>query len=178
MVTINTERLFLREFTQDDFESVHKYASNRNVVIYMEWGPNTEADTKRFIQDAIKKQIVKPRENYELAVTFNGQLIGGTGIIIRSRSDGEAEIGYCIDEPYWGKGIASEVAAALIRHCFEELGMHRVIATGDEENIGSYRVMEKNRMTKEGLLRENKLIKGKRRNTLIYSILRHEWSTE
>jgi RimJ/RimL family protein N-acetyltransferase len=178
MVTIKTERLVLREFTQDDFEPVQRYASNSNVVRYMEWGHNTERDTKRFIQDAIKKQVVKPRENYELAITLDSQLIGGTGIIIKSRNDGEAEIGYCIDEPYWGKGVGSEVAEALIKHCFEELDVHRVIATCDSENIGSYRVMEKNGMTREGLLRENKLIKGRRRDTLIYSILTHEWTPE
>ena len=160
----------------NDFEAVQRYASNPNVVKYMEWGPNTDTDTKRFIQDAINKQVIKPRENYEFAVTQKGNLIGGTGIVIKSIADGEAEIGYCIDEPYWGKGVASEVAGAMIKHCFRELGMYRVIATCDADNIGSYRVMEKNGMTREGLLRENKFIKGKRRNTLIYSILRHEYS--
>ena len=177
MVSIETPRLLLREFTVDDFEMVHRYAVNPNVVMYMNWGPNSETETRRFLQNAIKNQIVKPRTSYELAITLDGELIGGCGFTIQNLKLGESEIGYCIDEPHWGKGYGTEVAGALIQYGFKERGMHRIFAKCDPENKGSYRVMEKNGMTKEGHLRENLKVRGQYRDTLIYGILRHEWGS-
>jgi RimJ/RimL family protein N-acetyltransferase len=176
MVTIQTERLVLREFTQEDLDSVQSYASNPNVVRFMVWGPNTRTESKQFIQRKLQEQIVKPRLSYDLAITLDGHLIGGGGLTIRDLKNGEAELGYCLNEPFWGKGIGTEFAAAMIGYGFKELNLHRVFAKCDPENHASYRIMEKNGMTREGVLRENQIIKGRRRDTMIYGILRHEWS--
>ena len=175
MVTLPSERLVLREFVRDDFDSVHKYASDPEVVKFMPWGPNTRAETRRFIERNIQAQVVKPRTSYELAITIDGELIGGCGLTIHSISDKKAEVGYCLRRDMWGKGIATEVAASLIRFGFEELGLHRIRALCDTMNHGSYRVMEKNGMQREGVLRDEKRIRGEWRDSYIYSILEHEW---
>ena len=176
MVTLKADRLTLREFTRDDFNTVHYYASDPEVVKYMTWGPNTRDETRRFIEKNIQSQIVKPRTSYDLAITFDDDLIGGCGLIIHSLSDGRAELGYCIRRDDWGKGIGTMVAATLIEFGFKELGLHRIEAKCDPENHASYRIMEKNGMQREGVLREEKNIHGERRDSYIYSILRHEWS--
>lgn len=171
MVRIETERLILREFRKDDVSAAHRYASNPNVVKYMVWGPNTFEESERFIQRKLQEQITQPRMNYSLAITLDNNLIGGCGLTIRNLKAGEAELGYCLDEPYWGKGIGTEVASALIHYGFSNLELHRIFALCDSRNIGSYMVMKKNGMLKEGLFRENKLIRGTYRDTLVYSIL-------
>lgn len=177
MVTLTSERLVLREFTRDDFDAVHLYGSDPEVVKYMPWGPNTRAETRRFLERNIQGQVVKPRTSYELAITIDGKLIGGCGLTIHSVSDKHAEIGYCLRRDMWGKGIATEVAAALIRFGFSELGLHRIAAKCDPDNHGSYRVMEKNGMKREGVLRDEKNIRGEWRDSYIYSILEHEWAS-
>lgn len=177
MVTIETERLLIREFTLDDFDAVHRYASNSNVVRFMTWGPNTDTETKQFLQSKLQAQILKPRVSYDLAITLEGVLIGGGGLTIHDQKSGEAELGYCFDEPYWGNGLGTEFASAMIRYGFEELDLHKIIAKCDPENQGSYRIMEKNGMIREGHLRENQRIRGKYRDTLIYGILRGEWES-
>ena len=91
-------------------------------------------------------------------------------------SDKRAEIGYCIRRENWGKGIATEVAGGLIRYGFSDLKMHRIEAKCDPDNIASYIVMEKNGMQREGILRQDKNIRGEWRDSYIYSILSHEWS--
>ena len=96
MVTIITKRLVLREFTREDFKAVHHYGSDPKVVKYMQWGPNTSLETRRFIEKSIQSQVVQPRTSYELAVTMEEQLIGGCGLTIHSITDKKAEIGYCI----------------------------------------------------------------------------------
>ena len=166
----------MREFTHDDFESMHRGSSNINVVRYMTWGPNTEDDTRRFLQYAIQTQIVKPRAVYQFAITLDGICIGGCDFNINSSEHKEGDIGYLLDEPYWGKGYATEVAKALIKYGFEVHGMHRIIAKCDARNEASYHVMEKCGMKREAYLREHRKTRDGRRDTLIYSILRREWS--
>jgi len=175
MVTLTSERLVLREFVRNDFDGVHLYASDPEVVKFMPWGPNTRAETRRFIERNIQAQVVKPRTSYELAITIDDELIGGCGLTIHSLSDKKAEIGYCLRRDMWGKGIATEVAGSLIRFGFEGLGLHRIRALCDTLNHGSYRVMEKNGMQREGVLRDEKRIRGEWRDSYVYSILEHEW---
>lgn len=176
MVTIEMGRLVLREFTMEDYEAAHAYASDPRVVEYMSFGPNKPDDTRRFLERAIEKQRQSPRASYTLALTFGGELIGGCGVTVTSVELGEGEIGYCMRPEYWGRSIGTEAAGALIGFGFRELGLHRIIAKCDPMNVASWRVMEKNGMRREGRLRENVVIRGKRRDSLLYSILVHEHS--
>ena len=174
MVTLNTGRLILREFTTEDFDAVHKYATDPEVYKYQPWGPNTVDDTKDFIQGAISRRLKSPRVDYELAVEHpEVGLIGGCGIY--GFEVWKAEIGYTLRRDMWGKGYGTEVVATLIHFGFHQLGLHRVEASCDTRNIASYRVMEKNGMLREGTLRENKKIHGEWRSSYIYSILEREF---
>lgn len=175
MVTIRKDKLTLREFTREDFDPVHHYASDPEVVRFMTWGPNTRAETRRFIERNIQAQVIKPRTSYQLAIIYNDELIGGCGLTVHSLSDKRAELGYCIRREDWGKGIGTVVAELLLDFGFNELGLHRIEAKCDVENHASYKIMEKNGMQKEGVLREEKNIRGKWRDSYIYSILEHEW---
>ncbi|TNJ66448.1 GNAT family N-acetyltransferase [Paenibacillus hemerocallicola] len=168
-----TERLIIRDFIDTDCQSVHAYASNSLVTKYMIWGPNTEEQTRAFIQRSIEMQNQLPRVDFELAVTLRagGGLIGGVGIHV---SDLQGEIGYCLNPDYWGRGYASEAAMEMIRFGFRELGLHRIYATCRPENDGSSGVMKKIGMTYEGRLREHMFHKGKWHDSLQYSILEHE----
>jgi ribosomal-protein-alanine N-acetyltransferase len=176
MVTLKTERLVLREFTMDDYEAAHAYASDPRVVEYMSFGPNTPEDTRSFLERAIEKRRQRPRTGYTLALTIGGELIGGCGLTVTDAKLGEGEIGYCMRPEFWGRGIGTEAAGALIGFGFKELDLYRIIAKCDPMNVASWRVMEKNGMRREGRLRENVVIRGERRDSLLYSILKHEYS--
>ncbi|MCF2936826.1 GNAT family N-acetyltransferase [Paenibacillus alkaliterrae] len=171
---IVTDRLIIRDFIQEDWQTVHTYASNPLVARYMIWGPNTEDDTKKFIQRTIEMQGHNPRKDLELAVTLkdSGQLIGGCGIHVEGTN---GEIGYCFHPNYWRQGYASESAAALLKFGFNELGLHRIFATCRPDNIGSSMVMEKIGMKREGHLREHMKVKGQWKDSFLYSILDQEF---
>ncbi len=72
-------------------------------------------------------------------------------------------------------GYATEVSKLLIEFGFETLNLHRIFATCDLRNVGSYKVLEKIGMTKEGRIREDLLLKDGWRDSLLYSILEQEW---
>lgn len=108
---------------------MHAYASDPETVRYMDWGPNTESDTKGFIKRAVTYQSSRPRTYHELAVTLRAtsELIGGCGIEKRPARK-EGVIGYCFNKAYWGKGYAAEATRALLAFGFTRLALHRIIA--------------------------------------------------
>jgi ribosomal-protein-alanine N-acetyltransferase len=171
---ITTGRLLIRDFVPEDWVDVHSYASEPEVTKYMIWGPNTEKETKDFIQLTIAMQQQQPRIDFELAVVLKetNTLIGGSGIHVAGPKIGE--IGYCFNPLYWQKGYASEAAAALIQYGFQTLGLHRIYATCRPENIGSAKVMEKVGMQREGRLREHMWHGDKWCDSFLYSILDYE----
>lgn len=181
MKTIETKRLILRKFTSEDFASVHSYASIAKNTEYMIWGPNTVEQTQAFIDMAISKAEDVPCTNYQCAVVLEetGLLIGACSLEL---SDDEAEIGWILHMDYWKQGYGKEMGNALLEFGFDELHLHRIIAHCNAENYGSYRVMEKIGMRREGLFIESrpemkKSIK-KRGDELSYAILRDEWETK
>ncbi|WP_342443739.1 GNAT family N-acetyltransferase [Lysinibacillus sp. FSL K6-0057] len=172
------EKLFLREFTQYDWIDVHKYASQEIVCRYQTWGPNTEEDSKEFIQDVLDEATQTPRERYVFAIIYQETLIGAVEIMIQDFTNKVGEIGYIVNPDYWGKGVATQSAKLMITFGFETLKLHRICATCDPRNIGSAKVLEKVGMLKEGVLRENMLMKdGVWRDSLLYSVLKQEWSS-
>lgn len=134
-------------------------------------GPNELADTEGFVKGAITSSGLEPRTTYEMAICLKatGQLIGGVGLFDINTIHKKAELGYSLNPAYWGQGYVSEAASSMIIFAFDVLKLHRVEATCDIRNIGSYKVMEKCGMTREGLLRENMLIKRHWRDSYIYS---------
>ena len=172
-VTIETERLILREFRRDDWRKVHEYAVDLEVYRFMPWGPNSEDETSAFVERAIASRHRDPRLHFELAVTLreNGHLIGGAGIRAADESFRVADMGYCLRRDAWGKGLATEAAAGLIGFGFEQLGVHRIWATCDTRNVRSARVLEKAGMELEGTMRDDTWLRGQWRSSHLYSIL-------
>jgi RimJ/RimL family protein N-acetyltransferase len=172
---LETERLLIREFKQTDLDSIHEYASDTEVVKYMPFGPNTIEDSKNFLDRASSRQQEETRTDYELAVTLkdSNKLIGGCRI--NKVSEIQAHIGYIFNKKYWGYGYATETARALVDYGFTELEMHRIYASCDPDNIASRRVLEKAGLVLEGRLREDMVVHGKFRDSLILGLLKHEW---
>ncbi len=81
-----------------------------------------------------------------------------------------AEIGYWIGEPYWGKGYATEAVRLLIKFAFKELNLLRVYANIYEYNIGSMKVLEKVSFEKEAVIKSSVIKEGKIIDEYLYSI--------
>ena len=176
-VIIRTERLVLREFRPDDWEFVHEYAVDPEVSRYMPWGPNSEDETRAFIGRAMDGRKENPRLSFELAITLaeNDRLIGGGGIRADDENFRSANMGYCLRSDAWGVGFGTESAVALISYGFDRLGVHRIWATCDSENVRSARVLEKSGMRLEGTRRDDTWVRERWRSTHIFAILETEW---
>lgn len=165
-----TPRLVLREYGQSDFDAVHEFASDPEAVTFVEWGPNTLRDTQAFLDDCMAEQTESPRTKYTLAVTGpEGVPFGSVGISRSAAHD--ADMGFVIRRDRWGHGFATEAAQAVLGFGFSTLGLHRVHATCRPENTGSYRVLEKVGMNREGYLHDHVLIRGEWRDSLLYTAI-------
>jgi ribosomal-protein-alanine N-acetyltransferase len=177
MIPIETPRLRLRDFDERDFAAIHAYGTDPEVVRYLPWGPNDEAETRDFLLRVMDEQAQQPRTSYELAVTLKetGRLIGGAALWVTSSEHAEGEIGYCYHRDAWGHGYAVEAARALLPLGFRTLGLHRLFGRCVAENTASARVLEKLGMQYEGLLRDSRWEKGQWLSYRYYALLEPEW---
>ena len=76
-----------------------------------------------------------------LAITLEGELIGGIGVGVRDH--GAWELGYWLGEPYWNRGYATEAATAVRDHAFEALKLPLIVAGHYADNHASGRVLTK-----------------------------------
>jgi ribosomal-protein-alanine N-acetyltransferase len=174
---LETARLSLRELTTGDFEAVHAYASDPEVVRYMTWGPNTRQDTLDFLESARAAAREDPRHDYELGVvTRDGaRLVGCVGLHVRA-DETTGMLGYCFHREAWGLGYATEAGRAMLALGFDVLLLHRIWAGCDPDNIRSARVLEKLGMRLEGRLRDDVRVRGDYRDSLVYGVLESEWT--
>jgi len=109
---IQTKRLFLRGFVTEDWPAVHAYGVVPEVFRFQHWGPNTEHDSREFVQLAIRQQSETPRKSFELAIVERQghRLIGAVGIRIKSTLNRDADMGYSLRRDFWGKGYGTEAA--------------------------------------------------------------------
>ncbi|MEI5908052.1 GNAT family N-acetyltransferase [Bacillus spongiae] len=170
-------RVELREMKETDWKAVHQYASQERVSKYQTWGPNSEEQSKAFVEQVLIDSKAVPRTRFAFAVVLkeSENMIGVGQLAIRDFANHVGEISYIINPDYWGNGYATEVAKELINRGFTEWKLHRIFATCDPRNIGSRKVLEKVEMVREGRMRETILLQDGWRDSLLYSVLRHEW---
>lgn len=176
-VVLETDRLILRKFREDDAQSMFdNWASNPNVTKYITWAPHENVEvTKAIISEWVKSYRDSDFYQWALELKEIGQAIGSISVVrINERTDA-CEIGYCIGEQWWNKGITTEAFKRVIAFLFDEVQVNRISAGHDTDNPGSGRVMQKSGLRYEGTLRQA----GKNNtNTLcdlaVYAILRRE----
>jgi RimJ/RimL family protein N-acetyltransferase len=174
---IRTERLLLREFRDGDFDDVQAYAADPRVARFMDWGPNTPEQTRHFFGLKLAEQARWPRDEVTLAVEHlaDARVIGSIRLAVSDRANLAADFGYSYASAYWRQGYATEAARALLDVGFRALGLHRIWAECDPENVGSWGVMTRLGMRREAHVREAKRIKGEWRDRYVYAVLDHEW---
>jgi ribosomal-protein-alanine N-acetyltransferase len=171
---IQTERLILRPFRLGDVDDVLAYARDPEWSRYLRLLPRPY-EREHAEQFVARQLLLDPTSHPAWAVTLTGSVIGGVNLrfAFEHRS---VEIGYSIARSQWNRGIGTEAARAAVDAAFTtHLELNRLFARADVENVGSHRVLEKLGMTREGVLRKNRVERGEAIDEAYYSILRGEW---
>ncbi len=173
MIKIETERLVLREYKESDWEAVHIYSQQEEILVYEAWGPNTEEETKAFIKRSINEKDETPRKGITLAITLKDdeKLIGGCGFRINDDSENRGYFGYIINPNFWNKGFATEACKTLLDFVVREFGITEIEAKCDVRNIPSQKVLEKCGLKIAKRFKQKKKVKGQFPDTLLFEKL-------
>jgi ribosomal-protein-alanine N-acetyltransferase len=149
-----TERLVLRPYSLADVPDLVRLAGAREVAATTLRIPHPyrEEDAVDFIASCAADFTLDRCARFAVTLRDNGAFCGGVGLRIE-RWQQQAELGYWLGVPYWGKGYATECAEAVVRFGFETLKLHRVFASHLAHNLASGRVLRKIGMQYEGHLR-------------------------
>lgn len=138
-MTLETKRLRLRPFTEEDAGDLFTYASDSRVGPMAGWPPHKTMEDSREI---IRTVFRNPNE-FAIVLRETGHVIGSVGLVGRDRGESSDELGYVLSPAYWGRGIVPEAAEAVLRYGFTELGLKEIWCICREDNRQSQRVIEK-----------------------------------
>ncbi len=168
---LRTERLYLRQFRLEDADTVQTLLQCREIAA------NTRSIDHPYQPGSAKLWIERLFTSWEtgesavFAICFpDERVVGAIGLEIKPE-DENAEIGFWIGQPYWGKGICSEAAAAVVQFGFKVLGLNKIFAHHLSRNPASGRVMQKIGMRKEGYFEGHTKKWGVFEDIVVYGLL-------
>jgi RimJ/RimL family protein N-acetyltransferase len=175
---LETSRLTLRPFADDDFEAFHAMRADGEVVRYLYEDPmSVEEARESFTRKTAATSWGREGDWFTAAAVerASGATVGDVAAGWVSERDKTAEIGFVFDPRHQGKGFATEAAGAVVDWAFATARLHRVIGRTEARNAASARVLEKLGMRLEAHLVENEWVKDEWQSELVYAILDREW---
>ena len=165
---LETERLLLRQFREDDLDDWARITSDAAVMRYVGGSPFTREEAWRSLGYALGHWQIRGFGLWAAQEKSSGRLVGRIGLYQPEGWPG-LEVGWLVDRARWGEGLASEGGAASLAHAFEALAAERVISVIEPPNAASIRVAEKIGER----FRERRQLQG--RLVSIYAIERGQW---
>lgn len=171
--TIRTERVILRPHRCEDVDDIMSFAAEEEWSRHMPVPyPYSRRDAEEFIARGI---LADPAEYRSYSLEIDGTAVGGMDLrfVPQFRL---AELGYALARRFWSNGLVTEAARALIGAAFgADQELNRIRAWTTPENGASHRVLEKLGFQREGVLRQERMIRGRLTDSVFYGLLREEW---
>jgi RimJ/RimL family protein N-acetyltransferase len=146
---IETSRLILRPFELTDAEAAFGWFDSPVVMRFTPTGPDTSiGQTKTRLAKYQEHQIAHGFSKWIIVDRRTEGSIGDSGLL-ELQDYGRIDLGFRLAQPNWGKGLATEAAAAWVRVAFDELRLDRLTALVHPENVASIRVLVKLRFRVE-----------------------------
>jgi RimJ/RimL family protein N-acetyltransferase len=167
-VRLETERLILRMFREDDFETFARMCADEEVMRYIGGKSYTRFEAWRSMAFHIGHWHLRGYGHWAIEEKASGCFVGRVGFLNPAGWPG-FEIGWTLQRESWGKGYATEGARRALDYAFTELGKEHVISLIHPENAASIRVAE----------RLGEKVEGKTEvlgvEVLIYGLDREQW---
>lgn len=171
-VRLRTARLLLRPFEIADVDDVWEYASDPLVARFRPLpDPYARDDALEFVNRQIRTDWSRQPE---FAIAYGPRVIGSVSLHV-SHEHETAELGYLLGRQWWGRGLATEAARAVVEWAFQSLALHKVYARAHVDNRPSWRVMERLGMTREGVLRGHWKMRDEHVDLVYYAVFRDGW---
>ncbi len=174
--TLRTARLVLRPFAETDADAIYALQSNRRVLRYWDSPPWADrARAQAFLAACRQMEQDGSGARFAIETLGSGAFIGWCAMFRWNAVYRSLGIGYCLDEPAWGNGYATEAVGAMLQWAYDTRDLNRVEAELDTRNAASARVLQKLGFELEGLRREDCVVDGEVSDSWIYGLLRRDW---
>lgn len=145
---LETERLILREMLPSDAEALFEMDSNPNVHKYLWNKPLTSIDGVYQYIEMVKNQYLENNiGRFVVVLKKTNELIGWAGLKYNTEMINNKihfyDIGYRLNEKFWGKGYASEASFAWLDYGFNVIKIKVMEAAAHTDNIASNRILQK-----------------------------------
>ena len=157
MIILDTNRLILRRLVLADLDGLFALYSDPEIRRYFPEGILSYEETKEELEWFLNGHPEHPQLGLWATIhKESNQFIGRCGLLpwtIDQRP--EVEVAYLLDKAYWGQGLGTEAAQAILDYGFEQLGLSRLVCFIDPENLASVRVAKNIGMTFEREARDD-----------------------
>lgn len=174
MKTLETERLILRKFVEDDLDDIFEYAQSLNVGPNAGWPPHkTKEDTAKIL-----KNFIVEDEVWAIVEKKSNKVLGSYGLHNDQKRDNSNAkmIGYVLSDKFWGNGYVPEATKRVLEYAFNELDLNIISVYHFPFNERSKRVIEKCGFKFEGVLRlTSTLPSGEIVDDVCYSMTKEEF---
>src|SRR5690349_15816006 len=149
-IMIETHRLRLRRLLPSDEADLIALDSDPDVMRYV--GSPAGVRSARETRERVRERIDADhgRIGFWRVESRADAAFYGLGVLIAMPTGGDIELAYRLVPAVWGRGIATEVGAALVRYAFDTLGLPRLVAVAYPDNLASQRVLDKLGFSRQG----------------------------
>ena len=149
-----------------DAKRFYEILNNPNFK-YFPVRPKSIEEEKAFLR--LNPERWREKSAFNFSIIYNQKHVGGIGLRIDSFRSFIGELGYFIDEKYWGRGITTQAVRLLEDFIIANLNLHRIEIRMAIQNKASQKIAIKCGYKKEGILRESNFINGKWYDSYLYS---------
>lgn len=176
MTIVETPRLLLRRFREQDLAAFINYRSDPSIAEYQSWNapyPKEQALDFWNYQKDLKEDTPDKWQQIAIELKQTNELIGDCAVHTL-KDTRQIEIGYTLASQFQKNGYMTEALSSLVNHLFAK-DKHRIFAQLDANNDRSAKLLERLNFRKEGEFIEDMWFKGRWSSTLQYAILKTEW---
>jgi ribosomal-protein-alanine N-acetyltransferase len=173
-ITIQSNRLLLRQFTENDIANVFKGLSHPDIIKHYGVSYDSLESTKEQMDWFANLEKDGTGIWFAVCSLDNSIFYGAGGLNDLSKEHHKAEIGFWLLTDFWGKGIMTEAMPLICKYGFDKLNLHRIEAFVESDNTNCKNAMRKIDFQHEGTMIDCEIKNGKYISLDIYSKIKNK----
>ena len=164
--------IVLRRLAPTDLQAFQAYRQDAELGRYQGWVATPDADAREFLGYMNRAELLQPGIWCQIGIAEAGtlELIGDIGLILAADGS-QAEVGFTLGRPSQGRGLATAAVREAIALVFEQTSAGKVVASADERNSASVRLLERVGMRRVEARAARS--RGEAYTELVYALARH-----
>lgn len=175
MTTYKTERLIYRDVSKADIPFIQVYASDKELskkTLNIPY-PYPNDGAEQFFKATVKAEAAGLMKLF--VMEKQDEFVGTIALTINNQEN-SAELGYWVAKPFWGLGLGTEAAHFICGFAFKKLGLNKLMASAQADNIGSKRILEKIGMHLTATTKKDRFRMGRWSDTVHYQLMSQDFN--